>query len=228
LKDLDEVARRARTTGRDYGDGNRIGNKLRQLAIKTRSGAVAVHGGKQDLSGAAGGCFLRPLQRIAAGRSAASGNEDLKIMASSAGIDCDYNRLRTETSRDLPDQSRFFYGGRIDGDLVGSRVEHGFRVSEIADSPTDGEGDEQVPRRPGNDVEHGVALTARGSDIEKDNFVRTIASVGGGAFGRVSGIAEINELHAFHDATAIHIETGDDAFSEHLLNLFDIQRAEIL
>src|ERR1700690_299524 len=103
-EDVNEMLRRPGAPRRDYRDGNRIGHHLRQLAFKTGLRAIAVHGRKQDLPRATGGCFAGPLQRVAPGGPAPSGNEYLEAPVSPPCIDGHYHRLRAKTRRNPPDQ----------------------------------------------------------------------------------------------------------------------------
>jgi len=41
------------------------------------------------------------------------------------------------------------------------------------------------------------------------------AGVGSGAVRRIASIAQIMELHSFHDSAVVHIEATDDAFGQH-------------
>src|SRR4029077_17481673 len=53
-----------------------------------------------------------------------------------------------------------------------------------------------------------------------------IASVGSSTVRGVASVAQIMELHAFHDAAVVYIETGDDALGQHWLNLTEIFQDE--
>jgi hypothetical protein len=60
-----------------------------------------------------------------------------------------------------------------------------------------------------------MAFAAGGRDVEENNFVSAIMGVRSGALGGVSGIAQVDELDAFHDTAVVHIEAGDDALGQH-------------
>ena len=47
------------------------------------------------------------------------------------------------------------------------------------------------------------------------DFVGAAFAVGSGQFSRISGVAEVQELHSFDDAAAVDIKTRDDAFGKH-------------
>ena len=61
-----------------------------------------------------------------------------------------------------------------------------------------------------------VRLLVRGGNVEQHNFVRAGLGVSPGEFGGITGVAEIDELHAFHDAAGVDVEAGDDAFGQHV------------
>jgi hypothetical protein len=48
-------------------------------------------------------------------------------------------------------------------------------------------------------------------DVEQDNFVSAGDSMRSSQLSRVAGIAQIDELLAFHNAALVHIETGYDS-----------------
>ena len=62
--------------------------------------------------------------------------------------------------------------------------------------------------------QQGVPVFAGGGNVEQHDFVGAVAGVGRGAPRRIAGIAQILELHTFHDAASIHVEAGDDAFGQ--------------
>jgi hypothetical protein len=52
-----------------------------------------------------------------------------------------------------------------------------------------------------------------GRNIEQNDFVGAIFGVHPRELRRISGIAQIDKLHAFHHASGVAVEAGDDAFS---------------
>src|SRR5580700_560353 len=218
---IDKMLRRSRAARGNHGNRNGVGHSLRQFTIETRFRAVAIHRGEENFSRTASRCLARPLDRIPACGSAAARNEYLaailyRTVVYPPRIDRYYDRLRAKAGGDFFNQRRILHRGRIDGDLIRARLEHIGGVGEFANPSADGDWYKQGARRARDDVEHRLPLVARGRDIEQDNFIRAIAGVSGGTFRRIAGIAQVNELHAFHDPASVHIETGDDALGQHL------------
>jgi hypothetical protein len=52
-------------------------------------------------------------------------------------------------------------------------------------------------------------------DVQQHNFIGARFCVAESEFRRVARIDNIDELHAFHHAPGINIETGDDTFGQH-------------
>ena len=62
---------------------------------------------------------------------------------------------------------------------------------------------------------HGSITAFVGSgDIEKGNFVGALIIVATRNFNRVTGIADVDKVHAFNDAAVVHIQTGNNAFCQ--------------
>ncbi len=69
---------------------------------------------------------------------------------------------------------------------------------------------------------HDFAGVARCGDVEKDQLVGALAIVAIGQFDRIAGIAQVDEVDALDHAAAGDVETGNDAFGEHSLQLHEI------
>ena len=68
---------------------------------------------------------------------------------------------------------------------------------------------------PPYDVEHDISPLVAGADVEKNQFVCPFEFVAGGHFDRIPRVAEVHEIRSLHDTTAVDVEAGNDAFSEH-------------
>src|SRR5262245_13324635 len=73
---LDEMIEIADAARCNHRYGNAIGNRLRQRNVKALPGAVAVHGGEQNLTGTERDHFLGIFDGIDAGRIAPAMGED--------------------------------------------------------------------------------------------------------------------------------------------------------
>ena len=66
-----------------------------------------------------------------------------------------------------------------------------------------------------DDVEDGVALLVACGDVEECQFIGTGRVVDGGLFDRIACITQFDEVHAFDDATVLHVEARDYAKFQH-------------
>ena len=55
----------------------------------------------------------------------------------------------------------------------------------------------------------------RSSDVKEAEFVGTRCVIGLGDLHRISGIAEVDEVHALDDPAVLHVEAGDEPRLEH-------------
>ena len=113
-------------------------------------------------------------------------------------------------------------GGGVDADLVCAGVEYALGIARAADASADGERNEQFAGRAANGVEQRLPAFVGGGDVEKHDFVGAFAGVARGLGGGIAGIDEVDELHAFDDASAVDVEAGDDAFGQHVSHLQEI------
>ena len=131
------------------------------------------------------------------------------------GVDRHDDALVAELLRRLGDEVGVLHGGGVDADLVGAREQERAHIGNIPHPAADGERHEAGFRRAAHHVEQGATrLVARG-DVEEAEFVGAGRIVGLGRFNRITGIAQLEELHALHDAPVLHVEAGDDAGLEH-------------
>src|SRR5260221_13937240 len=96
---FDKMPRLSRSSGSNHGDGNIFSYGGRQLAVKAKSGAIAVHGSQQDLASAARFRFARPSQRFLARGTSAASDPDLGFtdgLRSAPGVNRDNHCLRAK------------------------------------------------------------------------------------------------------------------------------------
>ena len=87
--------------------------------------------------------------------------------------------------------------------------------SNVADTAADRQRHEDLLGRAPDDVEHDVSLFVAGGDIEKNEFVGALPLVPGGYLDGVARIAEVHEIRPLHDATTVHVQTGNHTFGQH-------------
>ncbi len=179
-------------------------------------GAVSIHAGEEDFSGAAAANFPGPFHGIKFRAVAAAVGVDLPCtIFVGAGINGHDDALAPKGVGTGVHERGILNGGRVHADLVGSRAKHGFDVLHSPDAAADGERHETALSGALDDVDHCGAAIAAGGDVKEDEFVRTLVVVGDSAFDGISGIAEFQKPGAFDDTTFIDVEAGNDAAGEH-------------
>jgi hypothetical protein len=63
-------------------------------------------------------------------------------------------------------------------------------------------------------MQGGVAAVDAGGDVEKSDLVGALLVVAAGDFHRVAGVADVLEFHALDHPAVVHVQAGDDAFSQ--------------
>ncbi len=132
-----------------------------------------------------------------------------------AGVDCEDDSLGAEFEAEFADKLRTMDRGRVDANFVGAGEDDFARVGHAADAPSDGERDEDLAGSSGDQIGHDFSRIARSRDVEKDQFVRALHVIAFGEFDWIAGIAQFEKIDAFNDASAGHVETGNDPFGEH-------------
>src|SRR5829696_2344453 len=109
----------------DHGDVDGRGDSLQERQIVAIAGAVAVHAGEQDLSGAAASRFCRPGDDVeTAGLPAAvSVNAPSAAIRLATSVDGDHDALTAKDVCSRVDEIRIVDGRGIDRDLVRARRE---------------------------------------------------------------------------------------------------------
>ena len=186
-----------------------------QLQVVARARTVAVPAGEQDLAGAAAGTRARPFERIDAGTFAPALDQHLEPAALARGVDRQHRALATEARRDVGQELRPVYRGRIDRDLVGAGLEQGARVVDRADAAADRERDAKARAHALYRLDLIAALFRGRRDIEDHDLVGALALVQGSALGRIAGVAQTLEADALDHAAVADVEAGDDARGQH-------------
>ncbi len=66
-----------------------------------------------------------------------------------------------------------------------------------------------------HDVEQNAAVLMTRGDVEEAKLVGAGGVIGDGAFDRIAGVAQVDEIDALDDAAFLHVETGNDAGFQH-------------
>jgi len=212
-EDIDHVIEVACAAAGDDGDGDGFADGAGEGDVVTGLGAVGVHAGEEDFTGAAAADFGGPFDGVEfGGVASAVGVNGPGAVGVAFGVDGDDEALAAEGFGGFVDDVGGLHCGGVDADFVGAGEEHFAHVSDGADAAADGEGHEAGGGGAGDDVDHGFALFVGGGDVEEDEFVCALGVVDFGALHGITGVAEFEELGAFDDTAFFDVETGDDAF----------------
>src|ERR1039458_2263501 len=217
---LHHVLERADPTGGDHGNRHRVRYRAGERNVEAAPGAVAVHGGEQDFSGAERDHFLGVADRVDAGRNTPAMGEDFPALRLAwlrylLGVDGDHDALVAEFLRRFLDESAPAHRHSIDRHLVGARRQQRADVLDRAHAAADRERHEAGVRRAPHHVEDDAAVLLAASDVEEAKLVGTGRVIGNGSFHRIAGVAQIDEIDALDHTAVFHVEAGNDADFEH-------------
>ena len=137
------------------------------------------------------------------------------IGAGPLGIDRDDDALAAEFCRPFPHQFRPRHGSGVDAAFVRAGQQQAAHIVHRANAAADGQRQKHPGGGPADDIEDGVPVFVAGGDVQKGQFIGAGGIVDHRLFHRVPGIAQIDETHAFDDATILYIETGDHPQFQH-------------
>ncbi len=137
------------------------------------------------------------------------------VGVASTRVDRDDDALRAEFVGARGDDLRMFDRRGVQRDLVGARAQHAAHVLDAAHPTADGERDEHLVGDALDRVHHRVAIVGRCRDVEEHQLVGAFRVVARRELDRITGVAQLGEPHAFHDAARVDVETWDHADSEH-------------
>ena len=134
-----------------------------------------------------------------------------RLVAPAAHVGGEHEHLRTEPVGGLGDQLGPRDRRRVDADLVGSRAQQPVDVVDGAHPAPDGERDEDLLGRAGDDVVHRRAVAAARRDVEEGQLVGALLAVAAGELDGVAGVPQVLEVDALDDPTVVDVEARDDA-----------------
>ncbi len=219
---LGKMLERAHATARNDGDWHRAGHSAGERQVKAGLGAVAIHAGEQDLTGAATSRLLGPRHRIDTRGVATARREDLPLVGSGCtgqahalGIDRHDHGLATKRRGSLADQRRIAHGRRVERHLVGTGGNHGAHARQVAKAAAHGIGNGQLLGRMRRHLDSRRTVVARGGNVQKDDLVRTLAVVGTRQLHRIARIAQAHKVDALDHAAVLDVQAGNHAFGKH-------------
>ena len=157
-------------------------------------------------------CLFGPCDRVHSCATATAVGGHLEsargrdVADASPRVNAENNALRTEALACLGDQRRVSDRGRIDADLVRPRPQQTIEVLDRSDTATDSERNKDALRGALNNVIGCLSTRRRRCDVQEDEFVGALVSVGSGKLDRISCIAQVNEVDSLHDPTGIDVE----------------------
>src|SRR5947209_2869650 len=130
-------------------------------------------------------------------------------------VDRDDDALAAEFFRAVVDNSPIDDGSRIDRYLVGAGKQELTDVFDAAHAAADRQRHEAGFRGSPHHIENGSALLVTGGDVEKAEFISAGRVIGNRALDGIAGVAKVDKVDALDDASALHVETWDDARFKH-------------
>ena len=202
------------------GTRDSIGDGTRECDIDSLPGAVAIHGGEKDLTGAKRNHFARVAERIETGWVTSAVGEDFPSIGFAGarhllGIDCHHDALIPEFFRGFLHERPPCHGRGVDGYLVGARGQ------ELADIP-----ERRTPPPTVSGMKQASAVRRTTSKMmsrfprlavisRKVSSSAPAASYAMAALDGIAGIAQVDKFHALDDLAVLHVKTGNNADLEH-------------
>ena len=200
---------RAAASGGDDGNVDRVRDRAGEIEVVAVLRSVAVHARQEDLAGAELFRASGPRDRVEPARRPSAMGEDLEVRAPSTRIDGDHDALAAEARRAFGDELRTFHRGRVHRGFVRARTQHVPHVRNGADAAPDGERNAELVRDTLDHIAPQIPVFVGGGDIEKHELVGAFLVVEGRGGHGIARIDDVDEAHAFDDASAIDVETRD-------------------
>ena len=121
--------------------------------------------------------------------------------------------MRAVARRRVLDELRVLHRGGIDAHLVGAGVEQRRTSSTLRTPPPTVSGMKTCAATASITCTIGSRSSA-GGDVEEGELVGALLVVAARDLHRIAGVAQADEVDAFHHAPAGDIETGNDALGE--------------
>ena len=95
-------------------------------------------------------------------------------------------------------------------------------VFHRTNAPAYGQGHEALVRGAFNDINDRSTAVRAGGDVKEDHFIGTLLIVAQSKFHGIPYIAQLTrfraaKLHTARYLTAMHVQTGNDSFRQHLI-----------
>jgi len=218
-QDVEDVLRRTRPAAGDDGNFHRVADGGSHLQIVAGGGAVGIHDVQHNLAGAEAFSFFGPFEDVDAGTDASAVDEDFPAFAAvflnAIGIEAEDRRLAAKFPGDLGDQFGRFHSGGIDADFFGACLNQASRIVQRADASADAQRHEDLLDHPAHQLRHDLASFMTCGDVVENQLISAVGLIALGLLDGVAGIDMVEEFHAFDDAAAIDIETGNDSLGKH-------------
>src|SRR4051812_9353653 len=217
---VDQMIEVADASGGDHRNRDAVSDRAGEREVKTLPGAVAVHRGQQDFTGAERDYFLGVFDGVDPGRIAPAMGEDFPAIRPAAaldalGVDRHHDALVTEFFGRLLDEFAAADGGAVDRNLVGARSQQRLDILDGAYPAADRQRHETGLRGAPDHVEHDAAIFMGGGDVQEAQLVGAGGVIGNRGFDGIAGVAQIDEVDALDHPAVLDVETGNHAHFEH-------------
>ena len=190
-----------------------VGDGAGHLQVEALLGAVGVHGGQQNLPCPQGFPLLCPLDGVQAGGRPATGHHHfIAAVLPASGVDGQHHALAAEPLRRPGDEGGVLHRRRVDADLIGARPQQLLKVLQGADAAAYGDRHEHLLDSLAHHVGHGLAGFVGGGDVQEDDLVCALLGVVGGQLHRVTGVADVDKVHALDHPSIPDVQARDNAF----------------
>src|SRR5690606_27458575 len=156
------------------------------------------------------GHFYRPFNGVEAGGFAAAVGEDFPAVSFARfrdffRVDGDHDALANKAVGCGFYKLGVKHRRRVDGDFIGTRVQHDADVVHDANAAADGERNKHFARDFLHGLHGGGAAFVGGGDVEEGDFVGAFVVVALGDFNRVARVANADKVHALNNAAIVDV-----------------------
>ena len=207
----DQIAQPTNAARCHHRNAHLIGDRADQVEVVPAFRTVAVHRRDEQLARAQLGEAQRVRDRIDARRAPATMREHFPAIRHAPRIDRGHHALAAELVCQFRHQLGPLDRSGIDRDLVRPRQQQRARIRDDTHPAADRQRHEAHFRRAPHHVEDRAARLMAGGDVEEAKLVRPRRIISACLLDRIAGIAQFDEINAFHDAAVSDVEAGNDA-----------------
>ena len=217
LKHFGKMLGTSRAAGSDDGNGETLGKGAVEIEIKAVLHAVGINGIDADFPGAQSLAALCPFDGVDAGVFPAAFDIDVPaVFVVSLGVDGEHHALLAETQGSFANELGTPDRGGVDRDFIGTGQKGPPEILGGGNAAADGKGNAHGFGNPLHNIQKNIPLLIACRDVIKHQLIGAFIGIASAQSDGVVHILNIHKAFAFDHPAVIHIQTGNDAFGQHI------------